>query len=196
MSSNPSSNHHLEPPDTFVTDSKGKVFYPQAATEFDIEDIAHSLSMAPRFGGKTTEFYSVAQHSVLVSYLMQFEKLGDPLEGLLHDASEAYLMDLPTPYKTMIPQYFEFEEDLLRRIRKYFLLPPEKSPGCHQADKLAMMMEASRYMFYGMRTFNDPLGVQERACQLAPRYEALLIAKDWRAAKAKFLQRFEELTNG
>lgn len=195
MNPNPSSTH-LEPPDQFITDSKGRVFYPQTATEFDIEDIAHSLSMAPRFGGKTLEFYSVAQHSVLVSYLMQFEQLGDPLEGLLHDASEAYLMDLPTPYKTMIPQYFEFEEDLLRRIRVYFQLPRTKSPQCHQADKMAMFMEASRFMFFGTGTFSDPLGVKARACQLAPRYEALLIPKDWRAAKAKFLQRFEELTNG
>lgn len=73
-----------------------------------IDDIAHSLSMQCRFNGHSKNFYSVAQHSVYVSYLCGYN---DALAGLLHDASEAYLSDLPKPLKDsgLIPNYLKLE---------------------------------------------------------------------------------------
>ncbi len=111
----------------------GKKFYQldPLPEDIDIQDIAHALSRMCRFAGHTREFWSVAQHSLLVSRLagemycpyhnnhrqhsVAYKTICDiELAGLLHDASEAYLVDIPRPIKytsTMLP-YRESEQYL------------------------------------------------------------------------------------
>jgi len=75
----------------------GRKFFPLSPRIEDVclDDIAHALSMICRYGGHSREFYSVAQHCCLVSdWIPEFK-----LEGLLHDASEAYLGDMVRPVK-------------------------------------------------------------------------------------------------
>lgn len=81
-----------------------------------IEDIAHALSMQPRFGGHLPTFYSVAQHSVLVSELVDSAKL----TALMHDASEAYLLDVPRPIKLRLANYKEIENGLMEVLAGIF----------------------------------------------------------------------------
>jgi hypothetical protein len=82
-----------------------------------IEDIAHALGLLCRFNGHCRFFYSVAEHSVRVSFLLPPELA---LAGLLHDAAEAYLGDLPRPFKMWLPAFEEAENRLLRVILRHF----------------------------------------------------------------------------
>lgn len=87
-----------------------------------IQDIAHGLSNECRYAGQAREFYSVGQHCVLASYLVPNVLA---MEALFHDATEAYLKDLPTWLKMLLPGYKEIEEKFEVVIRTKFNLPLE-----------------------------------------------------------------------
>lgn len=82
-----------------------------------IEDIAHALSNQCRFGGHLPVFYSVAQHSIIMSDKMHESH---KLAALLHDASEAYLLDIPRPIKKGLSNYKEIEDKLMTAIAAKF----------------------------------------------------------------------------
>ena len=95
-----------------------------------IDDIAHSLSMQCRFNGHSTRFYSVAEHSVHAAKLAEKFFPDKPIIAkfaLLHDASEAYLCDVPRPIKSSFPNYLEWESALSEIIYKKYTgkLPTE-----------------------------------------------------------------------
>ncbi len=75
--------------------------------EISIDDIAHSLSMQCRYNGHTRFFYSVAEHSVLISDWLMLNGYGSlyALTGLLHDAAEAYIGDMVRPLKATMPAF-------------------------------------------------------------------------------------------
>lgn len=97
----------------FTRTFTGRKFWPlnPRAEDVAIEDIAHHLSMICRYGGATRFHYSVGQHSILVSSMVPAELA---LEGLLHDAAEAYLGDMVRPIKRS-PElaYFPIAERLV-----------------------------------------------------------------------------------
>jgi hypothetical protein len=121
----------------------GKKFHPldPRPEDIDINDIIHSLSHQTRFGGHCTSFYSVAQHSVLVSLMCSPD---DALWGLLHDSSEAYLVDVPSPLKRCkeFEFYREAEDKLLSIICTVFGLPTEEPFSVKVADKRMLATEA------------------------------------------------------
>lgn len=97
----------------------GKKFYaldPQPE-DVTIEDIAHSLSRMCRYAGHCNRFYSVAEHSILVAEYMPAEY---QLAALLHDASEAYLVDIPRPFKSYLTNYYELEAKIMNTIYEKF----------------------------------------------------------------------------
>lgn len=108
--------------------------------EIDIRDIAHALALECRWGCHCREFYSVAQHSWLVSYLCDPR---DALAGLLHDGAEAYFTDLPRPIKHLpeFEWYRELEDNMQRCIYRRFGLAEEKPPSVGNADAQLLQRE-------------------------------------------------------
>lgn len=103
--------------------------------KINVEDIAHALSMLCRYGGHSHEFYSVAEHSVLMS--RYFEALGDndlARAALLHDATEAYMGDLVRPIKLQMPRYQEVEANLQFAIFNRFGLTWDMPLAIKNAD--------------------------------------------------------------
>lgn len=123
----------------------GRQFWPldPRPEEIDIDDIAHALSNICRFTGHCEHFYSVAEHSVLTTYLVSQE---NALWALLHDASEAYICDLGRPVKQFIPQYTEIENRLMYAVCERFNLPVDKPSEIKRADNVMLATEATTVM--------------------------------------------------
>jgi hypothetical protein len=135
----------------------GGQFWPldPRAEEVEIADIAHALSNMCRFTGHVKEFYSVAQHSVLVAELVPTEH---KLWALLHDASEAYLHDLPRPLKRSQPfgaLYKGHEARLMEVICEKFGLPAEEPPCVKDADTRLLMTERRDLMGREVEPWKD-----------------------------------------
>lgn len=110
-----------------------------------IEDIAHALSYTPRFGGHLKYFYPVAMHSIYCAEIVETDKLG----ALLHDASEAYLTDMPRPIKSQMPQYKEIENNLMDVIAEKFGFTYPLSDEVKAADEQALKYEWVEFMLKG-----------------------------------------------
>jgi len=107
-------------------------------SDIDIKDIAHALSLMCRFAGHTKSFYSVAQHCIWIANNLKDEH---KLEGLLHDASEAYLVDIPTPVKMHLESYSGVETSIMEIVFKKFGLTYPLTPEVKSVDKAALQYE-------------------------------------------------------
>ena len=103
-----------------------------------IGDIAHGLANQCRFNGQTNQFYSVAQHSVLVASILPRELR---LAGLLHDASEAYLGDIVQPLKELLPEYQNIEANFCNVLGARFNVELSPNVAIHQADLIVLATE-------------------------------------------------------
>jgi hypothetical protein len=110
------------------------------------EDIAHALAHQCRFGGHLPVFYSVAQHSVEVSRHVAPQHA---MAALLHDASEAYLLDMPSPIKRRLSDYKAVEDIMMRAIaeRYHFEFPLHES--IKRVDNIMCEVEWHQLMLKG-----------------------------------------------
>lgn len=113
-----------------------------------IEDIAHSLSHQCRYGGHLPVFYSVAQHSIYCCENVEGEE--NKLAALLHDGSEAFLLDMPRPIKYHLADYRDIEDKLMRVIANKFGFEYPLVKAVKEVDELALHAEWKT--FFGERT--------------------------------------------
>lgn len=144
----------------------GKQYWPidPRPEDVDILDIAHALSMLCRFGGHCLKFYSVAEHSVHIArWLYPRYGVNIALIGLLHDATEAYVTDVPRPTKAHLPGYKGIEQQNWLVVAAAFNLPATEHPAVKIADKRMLTDEASQNMAVcdaEWSTTTEPLGIE------------------------------------
>lgn len=131
----------------------GRQFWPldPQKEDLDIRDIAHALSNQCRFGGHTSRHYSVAEHSLLVADLCFLLSKGEhstipggetlELAALMHDASEAYLVDIPSPVKPHLQNYEALEDTLMAAISARWDFSWPMPQRVKDADRMALAIE-------------------------------------------------------
>lgn len=161
----------------------GRCFWPldPRPEEICIDDIAHALSMTCRYGGHCQRFYSVSEHSVLVS---RHVPPAFALWGLLHDAAEAYSADIPRPLKRNLPQWKPMEARIMAAVTSRFGLTPDE-PAIVKAIDLAMTGDEQDAL---MSPCERDWG------SLPPRVGAVIEGLSPEDAKAQFLNRFDYLS--
>jgi uncharacterized protein len=171
----------------------GRPYWPldPRPAEVFIEDIAHALAMLCRYTGHTKYFYSVAEHSVLVSQCVPPHLA---LVGLLHDAPEAYINDIARPVKVNLVGYAEIEDANWRAVAQRFGLPDEMPPEVKTADIAVLYAEKAQLMAkmsanaleWGKSCGeHDPRAADVQCRVLLPI-----------AARQLFIRRYNELTKG
>lgn len=129
------------------------------------EDIAWALSMQCRFNGHTRAFYSVAQHCYLVADLVPAQY---QLQALLHDATEAYVGDLVSPLKAVLPEYRQIELRVWHAICARFDIEPVLPPCIHDADLVALATERRDLMPQHQDEWACLVGTQPMQARIKP----------------------------
>lgn len=115
------------------------------AEDVDLDDIAWGLSRIPRFIGNTYRPFTVVEHSIMVMEILRWKGYGPDVcfQGLMHDAGEYLLGDVPAPVKAMVPEIRTFEKNVIwPPIADRFGLPHQLHPSVHWADWVALYVEA------------------------------------------------------
>jgi 5'-deoxynucleotidase YfbR-like HD superfamily hydrolase len=172
-----------------------------------IEDVAHALAMTCRWAGHCHTYYSVAEHSVRVSEVCgnlaralrypSYQVTELEMLGLMHDATEAYLGDIPRPLKSQFKletprglETFRVAEDHLYRVIEVGLglpvLTDEYEKIVKQADNILLSTEA-RDVAHNQSLDHEEDRQEPLAAEIDPLH--------WKAARKIFMLRYADLRN-
>jgi uncharacterized protein len=192
----------------WMTTFSGVQFWPLDARpgEIRLEDIAHALAQQCRFAGHTRVFYSVAEHSVRVAAEVRRRLLALEVDesvrrlvekkALLHDATEAYLLDVPRPLKrqAVFAAYRDLEDELDRMIEIRFEITevPGKMRDLVKSVDNALLLSEIRDLMPPLPAPLDELGAHAADPQAIPVYQPIV---PWTAygAELRFLELAREL---
>ena len=157
--------------------------------EIDIRDIAHNLSFENRFMGQTKKPYSVAQHCVIGSIIL--ERVTDPkfaLQFLLHDATEAYVKDIPTPLKRLLgDSYSSIESRFHDAIMAKFGIVDYAHDIVKGMDLIMLKTEKEQLLKHSIVYWPHLENVTPLTIQIEPWH--------YKVAERKYLEQFKRLTN-
>jgi hypothetical protein len=172
-----------EQADAWIQTFSGRAFYPLAPqpAHIDLIDVAHGLSQMCRYGGQCRVFYSVAEHSVLLSHAVPPSLAR---WALMHDSSEAFLCDVPRPIKPYLGGYYAIEARVMEAVALRFGLPWPMPAELKPYDDRILLNEQARLMAPPPMPWNVP---GEPLAGVTP--------VGWlpMQAKVRFLDRAEEL---
>lgn len=151
--------------------------------DFDIVDIAHALSFICRYNGHTKRFYSVAEHSLYISYACPPDLA---LWALLHDSPEAYIGDVTRPLKPYLKDYKAIERRIMAAICEQFGLAPDQPPEIKELDSRILHNERRDMMADTSNPWNLPG---------EPIPGLVIEGFDTFSAYGLFMARFKELTD-
>jgi hypothetical protein len=157
---------------TFIETYTGRAFWPldpvRSKDALSVIDIAHALANQCRYSGHVRWFYSVAQHCCLLASFAVEQRGADPLTALqilMHDAPEAYLVDIPRPVKQYMPQYRVWDHainDVIREWMGWSGIPiPEIIDDLDSriiVDERAQLMDPAQRNDWGHKF--EPVGVE------------------------------------
>jgi uncharacterized protein len=155
----------------FIETYTGRPFWPldpeRSREELSVIDIAHALSNQCRYSGHVRWFYSVAQHCCLLA-TWAADQGADALtclQILLHDAPEAYLVDVPRPVKQYMPEYRVWDHAINKVIREWMGWGDIEIPAIIDdldsriiVDERAQLMDPARRNDWGHKL--EPVGVE------------------------------------
>lgn len=158
---------------TYIQTRSGLGFDFRSATRHDVRlsDIAHALARLNRFTGHTLHPYSVAQHSVWCAREAADRAFDIQTQRwcLMHDAAEAYVGDVASPLKALLPQYSAIEDRVLRLVRDRFHLG-ECPDAVHAIDREALAWEFA-HVFDRPKAHWSPVRAEEMFLREARRLD-------------------------
>lgn len=154
----------------------------------NIIDIAHALAMSCRYNGHCMQFYSVAEHCCHMADMVEPDVA---IHALMHDASEAYICDIPRPIKPHLIGYFDIEEKVMAAIYAKFnlVMTSEQEQAVKLSDVRMLATEKSQIL-------SDPVKDEEWAVidGIDP-YDIEIQCWPPHKAELEFLRRFTKLMN-
>lgn len=157
--------------------------------QFNIVDIAHSLSMTCRYTGHCQRFYSVAEHSWHMSRMLEGCGRDIQLAALLHDGGEAYLPDVASPIKQYLPDYNAIEDNILSKLFSKYGLEYPMHPAVKAADRAMLSIEAS----YLLKSKGNDWDMWKQSTRPMIDVAYRPVCMGPQQAKEVFLERYQEL---
>jgi len=141
----------------FIITFSGKEFHylDSSKQPFDVSDMAHALSVESRFSGHCKTNWTVGQHLLAgYRYSLKQGKRKKAIAMLFHDAQEAYMKDIPTPLKSLIPEYKKIEKEISTNLYKWVGLKIDDS-FCKKIKEIDNLLYDNEFFAVGPKYFID-----------------------------------------